>query len=125
MALAWDSYKCGEIKLVDGIPLSHCRFRFMVFNSTFNNISVISWLSVLLVEETEVPIENHRPAASHWQTLSHNDVSSTPHHEQGSNSPTLVVIDTDCTSSYKSNYHSIETTTPLQTVGKQNLTIKY
>jgi hypothetical protein len=29
------------------------RFRFMVFNSTFNNISVISWQSVLLVEETE------------------------------------------------------------------------
>jgi hypothetical protein len=27
-------------------------FRFMVFNATFNNISVISWLSVLLVEET-------------------------------------------------------------------------
>jgi hypothetical protein len=27
---------------------------FMVFNATFNNISVISWRSVLLVEETEV-----------------------------------------------------------------------
>jgi hypothetical protein len=27
----------------------------MVFNATFNNISVISWLSVLLVEETGVP----------------------------------------------------------------------
>jgi hypothetical protein len=26
----------------------------MVFNSTFNNISVISWLSVFLVEETRV-----------------------------------------------------------------------
>jgi hypothetical protein len=25
---------------------------FMVFNATFNNISVISWQSVLLVEET-------------------------------------------------------------------------
>jgi hypothetical protein len=32
----------------------------MVFNATFNNISVISWQSVLLVEETEVPEENHR-----------------------------------------------------------------
>ena len=50
----------------------------MVFNTTFNNISVISWQSVLLVEETRVPRENHRPAASHWQTLSHNVVSSTP-----------------------------------------------
>jgi hypothetical protein len=27
----------------------------MVFNVTFNNISVISWLSVLLVEEPEDP----------------------------------------------------------------------
>ena len=36
-------------------------FRFMVFNATFNNISVILWWSVLLVEETEVPRENHWP----------------------------------------------------------------
>jgi hypothetical protein len=42
---------------------------FMVLNATFNNISVISWQSVLLVEETRVPGENHR------QTLSHNVVS--------------------------------------------------
>ena len=33
----------------------------MVFNATFNNISVISWESVLLMEETGVPGENHRP----------------------------------------------------------------
>jgi hypothetical protein len=31
------------------------------------------------VEETGVPGENHRPVASHWKTLSHNVVSSTPH----------------------------------------------
>ena len=37
----------------------------MVFNATFNNISVISWWSVLLVEETGVPGENHQPAVSH------------------------------------------------------------
>jgi hypothetical protein len=42
---------------------------FMVLNATFNDISVISWQSVLLVEETEVPGENHRPAAGHLQTL--------------------------------------------------------
>jgi hypothetical protein len=29
----------------------------MVFNTTFNNISVISWRSVLLMEETGVPGE--------------------------------------------------------------------
>ena len=50
----------------------------MVFSVTFNNISVIP-LSVLLMEE------NHLPATSHWQTLSHNVVSSTPRREQDSN----------------------------------------
>ena len=34
---------------------------FMVFNDTFNNISAISWRSVLLVEETGVLGENLRP----------------------------------------------------------------
>ena len=34
---------------------------FMVFNATFNDISARSWLSVLLVEDTGVPGENHRP----------------------------------------------------------------
>ena len=50
----------------------------MVFNATFNNISVISWRSVLLVEEIKVPGENHHPATGHGQTLSHNVVSSKP-----------------------------------------------
>jgi len=52
-----------------------------VFNNTFNNISVISWRSVLLVEETGVSGENHRPDTSHWQTLSHNVASSTTRHD--------------------------------------------
>ena len=47
------------------------RFRVIVFNATFNNISDISYI-------VGVPGENHRPVASHWQTLSHNVVSSTP-----------------------------------------------
>ena len=58
----------------------------MAFYLTFNNISVISWRSVLLVEETGIPGENHRPVASHRKTLSHNVVSSTPRHERDSNS---------------------------------------
>jgi len=33
--------------------------RVMVFNATFHNISVISWWSVSLVEETGVSRENH------------------------------------------------------------------
>ena len=44
--------------------------RVMVLNATFNNSSAISWWSVLFVEDTGVPEENYRPAASHWQTLS-------------------------------------------------------
>jgi hypothetical protein len=40
-------------------------FGLMVFNATFNNISVISWWTVLLGEENGVPGENHRPVASH------------------------------------------------------------
>jgi len=35
------------------------KVRVMVFIAAFNNISVISWWSVLLVEETRVPGKNH------------------------------------------------------------------
>ena len=41
------------------------RVRIMVLKVTLKNISVISWRSVLLVEEIGVPVENHRPVASH------------------------------------------------------------
>jgi hypothetical protein len=85
-------------------------FCFMVFNATFNNISVISWWSVLLVEEIGVPVENHRPVASHWQILSHNVVSSTPR-LNGFELATVVVIGTDYIGSWKSYYHAIMTTT--------------
>ena len=42
----------------------------MVLNATFNNISAITWWLVLLVEETGVPRENHRPATSHKEQQS-------------------------------------------------------
>ena len=57
----------------------------MVFNATFNNISVISRRSDLLVEETGESRENHRPVSSHRQTLSLNVVMSAPHHQPNSN----------------------------------------
>ena len=41
---------------------------------------------LLELEETKVPRENHQLVASHWQHLSHNVVSSTPHIQQGLNS---------------------------------------
>ena len=37
-----------------GQPKVRVRVKVIAFNATFNNISVISWLSVLLVEETRV-----------------------------------------------------------------------
>jgi len=84
------------------------RRQVMLFNATFNNISAISWRSVLLVEETRVPREKHRPAASHRQTLSHNVVMSTRR---------ISGIRTHNVScyrhSYKLNYHTITTTTTL------------
>ena len=61
----------GKYTIISNFQFVICRLllscnnkvRFMVFNATFNNISVISWLSILLVEETGGPEENHRPAA--------------------------------------------------------------
>jgi len=68
-------------------PLIHIialmyRVKVMGFKSTFNNILVLFWQSVLLVEVTGVPKEKHRPATNHWQTLWHFVVSSTPFHKQ-------------------------------------------
>jgi len=61
--------------------------RFMVSNTTFNNISAISWRSVLMVggnrsTRRKPPIQS---GAILWQTVSHDVVSSTPFHEQGLN----------------------------------------
>ena len=95
-----------------GRPGRHVSW-FMEFNTTFNNISDISWRSVLKVEETGVLGENHRLATSRWQTWSDNDVSST-HRLSGIwivELTTLVIIGTDCTGSCKSNYHTITATT--------------
>jgi predicted component of type VI protein secretion system len=39
---------------------------FIAFTATFSNISAISWRTVLVVEETGVPEDNHRPWASNW-----------------------------------------------------------
>ena len=74
----------------------------MKFNATFNNISAISWRSVLLVGETR---ENHRPVASHIM-LYRVHLSM-----RGFELPTLVVIGTNCIGSCKSNFHAITATT--------------
>jgi hypothetical protein len=65
----------------------------MVFNATFNNISVISWWSVLLVEETRVPGEKTTNLSQVTdKLLSHNVVSSTPCHQPGSNSQIKLLV---------------------------------
>jgi hypothetical protein len=42
------------------LPYLIVSLRLMVLSATFNNISVILWQSVLLVEK------NHQPVTSHW-----------------------------------------------------------
>jgi hypothetical protein len=49
------------------VPVSNANVGLWCFNATFNNISVISWQSVLLVEETGVPREYQQHAASQSQ----------------------------------------------------------
>ena len=84
----------------------------MMFNATFNNISVtgISWLSVLLVEETGVPGENHWPVTDklnpimlHWVHLNMNGFK-------------LTTLGTDYMGSCKSNYHTIMTAPSLNSI---------
>jgi hypothetical protein len=84
------------------------RVMVMVFNTTFNNLSDISWWSVLLVEETGEPRENHPPVGGHWQTFIANIYSieyTSPW--VGMELTTLVVMCTDCICICKSNlqYH--------------------
>jgi hypothetical protein len=43
----------------------------MVFMATSNNISIISWWSVVLVEEPEVPVENHHIARNDGDSMYH------------------------------------------------------
>ena len=82
----------------------------MVFSATFNNTSVISRMSVLLLAETRVRGENHRPATSHWQlyyiTLHWLDLAWV-----GFKFPTIVMICIACIGSYKSNYYTNTTST--------------
>ena len=81
------------------------RIRVIVFNATFINISVISWRSFLLGEETGVPGENHRPVALHHPMLCRVHLAWA-----GFELTTLLVRGNDCIGSYKSNYHMITTT---------------
>jgi hypothetical protein len=69
MSFSWDQtidwYVVGVYIMCSSKLFGLVLVGLMVLNATFNNISVISWRSVLLVEETGVPGENHRSVGSH------------------------------------------------------------
>ena len=99
---------CSDLEnstLFINILLDWC---LMVFNATFNNISVISERRVLLVEKTEDPEKTTdlpQVTDKHYSPWSRFELT------------TSVVIDTDCISSCKSNYHVITATTvPLNNI---------
>jgi hypothetical protein len=49
------------------VDISNCHTwdLFMVFNATIINISAILWQSILLMDETGIPGEIHRPTEGH------------------------------------------------------------
>jgi len=57
----------------------------MLFYAIFNSISVTSWRSVLFVEETRVPGENHQPATSDVTDKLCHIMLYPVHHERDSN----------------------------------------
>ena len=98
----YDSPTSGEPAMLIDLVVG-----FMVFNATFNNISVISCISVLLVEQTRGQGETHRSVASHWQ-MYHIMLYTSP--LSRFELTISVVIGSDWIGSCISNYHTITAT---------------
>jgi len=95
----------------------------MVFNATFNNIVVVSWRSVLLVNESGGP----------EKTINLSQVTDKLYHKMLYTSSwsrfkliTSVAIGTDWRGSCKSNYHTITTmTTPCLSTRWTSIFVTY
>jgi hypothetical protein len=111
-----------DAKTITSLYCHWCKV--MEFNATLKNISAISWLSVLLVEETGVsrrkPPTCHKPLTKFiaWCCIEY--TSPWTWFEL----TTLVVINTDCTGNCKSNYHTITTAPIVRFSLRQNITNK-
>jgi len=106
-------YKSGHVCSHSGTTVNSPRgVRVMVFNATFNNISVLSLRSVLLVEKTGYP-QKTTDLPQVTDTLYSIMLYQVHLVWVGFELTTKVVIGTDRICSCKSNYHQITTVPEL------------